>query len=122
MFDCSSLIGLRYRLGADGSNGEIDCINMVYKVQASLGIAMPPFNPAWYDCSWQQIARDLLTWGNRVDVPQYDGDMLLMRHQQKAFAVVWQTGILYINPDLEKVAWCPISSATNYHCFRSRKS
>jgi hypothetical protein len=122
MSDCSDLIGLRYRLGADGTDGEIDCIHLVYKVQARVGIEMPPLNPAWYDCSWRAITRDLLQWGRRVDVPEYDGDMLLMRQQQKAFAITWQTGILYINPELLKVAWCPVSKSTNYHCFRSRKS
>ena len=45
-----------------------------------------------------------MRWGVRVEKPAYDGDILLLRQQSKAFAVTWQTGILYINPDIEKVA------------------
>lgn len=122
MSDCSDLIGLRYRLGADGSNGEIDCIHMVYTVLDRLKIATPPFNPAWYDAGWRQIARDLLSWGHRVDFPAYDGDTLLFRQDLASFAVAWQTGILYINPQTERVNWCLVSSVTGYRCFRSRES
>lgn len=122
MSDCSDLIGLRYRLGADGTNGEIDCIHLVYTVLTRLQIPTPDFNPAWYDCGWRAIARDILRWGVQVDVPEYDGDVLLLRQDTKAFAVTWQTGILYINRQLEKVAWCPTSSITNYRCFRSSES
>lgn len=122
MSDCSDLIGLRYRLGADGSDGSIDCIHLVYVVLDRLGIATPEFRRDWYYASWQAVARALLTWGERVSRPQYDGDVLLFEQDRQAFGVTWQTGILYINRDLQKVAWCPISSVTKYHCFRLRES
>jgi len=122
MSDCSDLIGLRYRLGADGSNGEIDCIHLVYTVLDRLQIATPAFDPSWYDAGWRQIARDLLSWGHRVDFPAYDGDTLLFKQGRAAFSVAWHTGILYINPQTERVNWCPVSSVTNYHCFRSSGS
>lgn len=119
MCDCSDLIGLRYRLGADGSNGEIDCIHLVYTVLKRVGIVTPPLRQDWYTANWRTIARALLNWGDQVDRPEYDGDVLLLMQDTKAFAVTWQTGILYINSQLETVAWCPISSITNYRCFRS---
>ena len=122
MSDCSDLIGLHYRLGADGSDGSIDCIHLVYVVLGRLGITTPKFRQDWYDASWRTVARDLLAWGGRVSYPQYDGDVLLFEQDRQAFGVTWQTGILYINRDLQKVAWCPTSKLTKYHCFRSRKS
>lgn len=122
MSDCSDLIGLRYQLGADGTNGQIDCIHLVYTVQSRIGVKMPPFNANWYEATRQSIARDLLTWGHRVSQAEYDGDILLFRQELAAFAVAWQTGILYINPQTERVNWSPLSSITSYHCFRSNGS
>ena len=122
MSDFVDLIGYRFRLGADGSNGEIDCIHLVYVVLDGLGIDKPAFNPDWYTMSWRQWSRDLLRWGHRVAQPTYDGDVLLLMQDTPAFAVTWQTGILYINRQLKRVAWIPASNATNYHCFRSSGS
>jgi cell wall-associated NlpC family hydrolase len=122
MSDCLDLVGLRYRLGADGTDGEIDCIHLVYEVLRRLDIATPRFRPEWYEATPRIIARDLVRWGKRIAVPAYDGDVLLLRQQRTAFGVTWQTGILYINHQLERVAWCPVSAVTAYHCFRSRGS
>lgn len=119
MSDCSDLIGLRYRLGADGTDGEIDCIHLVYRVLERLNIASPEFKPQWYESDWRPIARDILQWGHRIAVPQYDGDVVLFKQAPQAFGVTWQTGVLYINRQAERVAWCPTSSITNCHCFRS---
>ena len=122
MSDCLDLIGLKAKLGADGSNGEIDCIHLVYEVQRRCGIPMPPFDSDWYTASSTRVFRDLLRWGDRVAEPQYDGDMLLLRERSWAFAVTWQAGILYINGQLGFVTWAPVSSFTNYHCFRMKGS
>lgn len=118
MCDCSDLIGLRYRLGADGTGGEIDCIHLVYVVLGRLGIPTPQFKADWYQAGWREVARDLLRWGDRVAAPAYDGDVLLFKQGTQAFGVTWQTGILHINPDLKQVAWCPASSISGCHCFR----
>lgn len=122
MSDCADLIGLRYRLGADGTNGEIDCINLVYEVLKRCQISTPEFRPEWYEMSWRPIARDLLAWGRPVSEPTYDGDVLLLRQDTKAFAVTWQRGILYINRQTERVNWCLPTAVSSYHCFRSRGS
>jgi hypothetical protein len=122
MSDCSDLIGYRYRLGATGKDGEIDCIHLVYTVLGRLHIPTPAFNPAWYTASRIQIARDLLQWGERISDPSYDGDVLLLKQGTTAFAVTWQAGILYICPNTEKVNWCPLAAQKGFHCFRMRSS
>jgi len=122
MCDCIDLIGRPYRLGADGTDREIDCIHLVYEVLQRLGIPAPEFDPSWYDGNRKQIVRALKAWGRRIDYPQYDGDVLLIPQQGWAFAVTWQAGILYINRHLEQVAWCPITAIRQCHCFRSRSS
>lgn len=111
---------MRYRLGADGTNGEIDCIHMVYAALRCMDIETPPFNPDWYGASKWKVIKDLMAWGNRVAHPQYDGDILLLAQDSWAFAVTWQTGILYINRQLERVAWCSVQSIGQNHCFRMR--
>lgn len=113
---------MRYRLGADGTNGEIDCIHLVYAALGYLGIATPTFNPAWYDANRVRIARDLLAWGRRVPQPLYDGDVLLLKEERPVFGVTWQTGILYCNRHLGKVAWTSAAAFTAYHCFRLKSS
>ena len=122
MSDCLDLIGLRYKLGADGSNGEIDCIHLVYKVLERCNIPTPEFEDAWYEASTTKVCRDLLRWGFQVDQPAYDGDVLLLKEDNWTFAVTWQTGIFYINRQLDSVAWGSVSSFTSYHCFRTKGS
>lgn len=122
MSNCLDLIGLRYRLGADGSQGEIDCIHLVYEVLRRCDIATPGFQHSWYEASTVKVCRDLLGWGYRIEQPAYDGDVLLLKEENWAFAVTWQTGILYVNSRLGFVTWAPVSSFTNYHCFRTKGS
>lgn len=122
MCDCADLVGLKYRLGADGSNGEIDCIHLVYIVLERLGMPVPDFRDDWYDASARVIARDLLRWGRRVDRAEYDGDVLLVAQDPWAFAVVWLQGALYINTEQGKVAWCAIHQLKSYRCFRMKGS
>ena len=112
---------MRYRLGADGSDGEIDCIHMVYVVLRDLGIATPAFDERWYEASWATIARAFLQWGRRVSAPRLDGDVLLMPGD-KAFAVVWQNGVLYIDRLGNRVCWSPLSTMPSCPCCRSKDS
>ena len=116
------LIGRPYRLGADGSGEEIDCIHLVYTVLDRLGIETPPFRQDWYAASRITIARDLLHWGRRVAQPTYDGDVALLPQEVAAFAVTWQSGLFYINRDLQQVAWCPIGALPTCPCFRMKGS
>ena len=122
MSDCLDLIGLRYRLGADGSNGEIDCIHLVYEVLRRCDIPTPTFQNTWYEASATRVCRDLLRWGYRIEEPAYDGDVLLFKEDNWAFAVTWQKGILYVNRHLGFVTWAPASSFMNCHCFRMKGS
>lgn len=120
--DCSDLIGLRYRLGADGTGGEIDCIHLCYKALERMGIDPPPFKQAWYECGKWEICRDLLGWGFRVQKPEYDGDILLLPQQSWAFAVTWETGILYVNRTNERVQWSTAQPFMTCPCFRTKSS
>ena len=116
------LIGTPYKLGANGSDGQIDCIHLVYTVLGRLGIETPPFRAKWYSASRVTIARDLLCWGRRIAKPAYDGDVALLPQEAAAFAVTWQNGLLYINRDLLQVAWCPIGAMPTFPCFRMKNS
>jgi hypothetical protein len=116
------VIGKRYEYGADGSGDTIDCIHLVYAVLSDLGIQAPQFKPSWYTASSRAIMRDLLAWGYRIDNPSYDGDVVLLEQHPAAFAVTWQTGLLYINQDLKAVAWCPIGNLPTRYCFRTRSN
>lgn len=114
------LIGKQYKLGADGSGNAIDCIHMVYAVLNELGINAPTFKSSWYKAGPRAILRDLLRWGVQVKNPLYDGDVVLLHQTPAAFAVTWQTGLLYINQDLKAVAWCPIGMLPILYCFRTK--
>ena len=114
------LIGKPYALGADGRDNAIDCIHLVYAVLRRLSIPAPPFDPSWYEASDRRILRALLTWGNRIHNPEYDGDVVLLREKTTAFAITWQNGLFYINKDLKAVAWCPIGILPTLYCFRTK--
>ena len=122
MSDCSDLIGMPYRFGADGSDGHIDCIHLCYQALERMGIDAPPFKQSWYEASKWEVYRDLMRWGLRVKKPAYDGDILLLPQQSWAFAVTWQKGILYIGPMTQKVQWSLVRAFTTYHCFRTKGS
>lgn len=111
-----------YRLGGDGSDGTIDCINLVYTVLDRVGISTPPFNPGWYVASRTSIARDLLRWGRRVAEPTYDGDVLLLPTEHKAFGAVWDNGILNIGELSQRVQWTPLWNCVACPCFRMKGS
>jgi hypothetical protein len=114
------LIGTPYKLGADGTDNAIDCIHLVFTVLQQLAITTPPFDAAWYEASDRRILRALLTWGNRIHNPEYDGDVVLLREKTTAFAITWQNGLFYINKDLKAVAWCPIGILPTLYCFRTK--
>ena len=119
---CFDLIGLPYRLGANGTDGYIDCIHLVTVALDCMRIKHPPITEDMYDASSRQIARWLITWGNRITQPSYDGDVLVLPSQQRAFGVVWNGGILYINELSRTVQWTPPSSFTGCPCFRTKGS
>jgi hypothetical protein len=110
--DCADLIGRPY------TYGEFDCIHLVYEVLERMQIPTPPFDLTWYEGNRVQIGRALLTWGRRIEQPTYDGDVVLLADEQLAFAVVWQAGLLYMNRQVEAVAWCPLQQVPSCVAFR----
>jgi cell wall-associated NlpC family hydrolase len=114
------LIGMEYRLGADGSNREIDCIHLCYRVLADLGIPVPAFKQSWYETDAREILKDINAWGIRVSYPHYNGDILLLPDSYRgwAFGVVWQNGFLLINRLTNQVNWCPSSVVQPKRIYR----
>lgn len=104
--NCLDLIGRPYRLG--GGDGTIDCIQMVYEVLKRLEIPTPTFRKSWYTDSRFTISRALLQWGERVEGTPYNGDVGITTDSSPVFLVACHNGVLYINRDLNAVAWCPI--------------
>ena len=117
-----ALLGKSYELGADGSGSSIDCIHLCVAVLDDLGIKRPLVNQDWYKMSRLGIVRELLHWGNRINKPLYDGDIILFSKEAHAFGVTWQQGALYIN-DLSKVVqWCPLHLIGPSRYFRGKDS
>ena len=112
------LLGLPYRYGADGSDGTIDCIHLVYEVLDDLQIPVPTFNNHWYGMQKFGYARDLLRWGKRVKDSPYNGDVLLFSGQHPMFGAVWQQGAIYINQASNSVSWCPLANLGKHWVFR----
>jgi len=116
------LIGKSYRLGADGSDGHIDCIHLVYTVLQRIDIPRPSFNPDWYYSNWRVVLKALQKWGTRATEPSYDGDVVLLSHNKFVFGVVWQSGILYINDPLATVSWNAVSAFKICRAYRHASS
>ena len=113
-----------YRLGGDGSDGEIDCIHVVYATLACLGIETPDFKQSWYQASDRQILRDIAHWGDCVDEPKYNGDVVLINTDQVVFGVVWDQGILVVSSMTKRVLWQPLGRLKPLirYCFRMKSS
>ena len=115
-----------YRLGGNGSDATIDCIHLVYEVLHDLGIPTPAFRQSWYEYPWVDIYRHLLRWGKQVERPTYDGDVCLLGSEALVFGVAWQSGILCISQQAQRVVWCPIAavevSRTFRHCSHTRET
>jgi hypothetical protein len=105
-----------YRLG--GGEGHIDCIQLVYLALQCMEIPTPPFNEDWYGMHRRGYLRDLLTWGNRVAGPVYDGDVLLLAGQRPMFGVVWELGALHISEMRNAVGWCPMDQLKTHWIVR----
>lgn len=120
MSGCERFIGQRYRLGADGSDGEIDCIHLVYAVLAELKIPTPSFQAPWYSASTREIYRAIRDWGRPIETPSYDGDVILWHEPGEllAFGVVWATGFLHINRSRDQVGWLPLTALPRSKAFR----
>jgi len=116
------LIGKKYKLGADGSGEEIDCIHLVYAVLKELDIPTPKFKEEWYSASTRDIIRDLRKWGRPIKIPLYDGDVVLQKQEHWSFGVVWQKGVLCINRLSKQVVWTPLINIIAPHCYRMKSN
>ena len=119
---CESLIGLRYRFGATGENGEIDCIHLVIKALNLMGFSPPPCARRWYKMTEAEIIGELQRYTDQIDRPVYNGDIAAWHDTRPAFGVTWETGLLYINRQTERVDWKPLGMFTIHRCFRMKGS
>jgi cell wall-associated NlpC family hydrolase len=117
---CENLIGLKYRLGADGSNGEIDCIHLVLQALRNMGFDAPDCDRRWYRMSKSAILEELQRYTDQVAHPVYNGDIAAWHDQRPAFGVTWETGILFVNQQTKRVDWKPVDAFTIHHCFRMK--
>ena len=111
-----------FEYGAKG-DGAIDCIHMVYRVLEEYEIPKPAFNEDWYNQGPGEYLRDLLRWGERLPQERlngslYNGDVLWMPGNGPIFAAIWQTGVLHINPRLNRVHWLPQTVFQELQGFR----
>jgi hypothetical protein len=81
---------------------------MTLKALELMGIDAPPMNRSWYDMTPYQWGRDLLTWGERITDPIYNGD-IIVRCAPAGFGVVWNGGFLHINERTASISWLPLS-------------
>ena len=69
--------------------GRTDCLWLTLTVLQALEIPAPTYNPEWYLMSTQGWLRELLLWGDHIDMPTYDGDVII-EARERAFCIVWR--------------------------------
>ena len=114
----SELLGMKFVMGADGTDRKIDCIHMCLYALDQFNIPRPDLNPDWYQTGAMTHLRAMRKWGERINQPDYNGDILWCGGSGPTFAVVWDQGILHINHLSETVHWCPVDRISNYRAFR----
>ena len=117
MYRCDQLLGMRYRWGGDGSNGEIDCIHMTRYALTAMGVPCPAHDPGWYEMSARAQIRHMRRWGVKVKHPTYDGDVIWLNASGPAFAELWDSGILHISLYSLRVAWLPADKVLEANRF-----
>lgn len=110
---------MSYRFGADGSDGFIDCIHLVYGCLRVLQVPTPEFKESWYEDSAREIFRDINRWGKRIVEPRYDGDIIVCPNAETrwSFGVTWKTGLLTIAPS-QRVSWTPNTLVPHSRAYR----
>ena len=111
---CEHLIGRRYEYGSD------DCIHLVIDALKALGKTPPDVADDWYKLSPRGILRELALYCDTLDVPAYDGDIILFGAKPPEFGVQWQSGVLFINHWISAVDWKPVASFTIRRSYRMK--
>lgn len=111
---CEHLIGRRYEYGGD------DCIHLVIDALKALGKNPPDVADDWYKLSPRGILRELALYCDTLDVPAYDGDIILFGAKPPEFGVQWQSGVLFINHLISAVDWKPVGSLMIRRSYRMK--
>lgn len=114
MSDLHDLLGVPYEYG------KTDCIYLTLKALERMGIDAPPLNRDWYEMSYRSWAKDLIRWGERVNEPSYDGDVIVCP-EPAGFCVVWNQGILQTNRSLGRATWLPLK-CFDFRCFHTSET
>jgi hypothetical protein len=107
---CDHLIGRRYER----------CHQLVIEAMQAMGLDAPPDQPDWYNLKMKGILREVKKYGDAVDAPAYDGDVVLLASDPPALGVTWQNGILYLNRLTGVVDWKPVSALTIRRSYRMK--
>ena len=102
------------------SYGKDDCIHLVFDALDQLQIKNPGVQSGWYGMSPKQVLGELNRYCDRVEQPSYDGDIALLDVRPLAFGVLWQSGVLFINPYVSAVDWKPVADLMIRRSYRTR--
>jgi hypothetical protein len=107
---CDHLIGRRYQR----------CHQLVLEAMQAMGLDAPSDQPDWYSLGMKGILREVKKYGDAVDAPAYDGDVVLLASDPPALGVTWQNGILYLNRLTGTADWKPVSALTILRSYRMK--
>ena len=107
---CEQFIGRRYER----------CHQLVIEAMQAMGLDAPADQPDWYGLDMKGILREVKKYGDAIDAPAYDGDVVLLAADPPALGVTWQNGILYLNRLTQTVDWKPLSALTIRRSYRMK--
>ena len=85
-----------------------------------MGLSPPNDQPDWYTLGIKGILREVRRYGDPIDAPLYDGDVVLLAANPAALGVTWQNGILYLNRLTGTADWKPVSALTILRSYRMK--
>jgi len=86
----------------------------------AMGLDAPSDQPDWYSLGIKGILREVKKYGDEVDTPAYDGDVVLLASDPPALGVKWQDGILYLNRLTGRADWKPLLALTILRSYRMK--
>lgn len=86
----------------------------------AMGLDPPSDQPDWYSLEIKGILREVRRYGDPIEAPLYDGDVVLLASNPAALGVTWQNGILYLNRLTGTADWKPVSALTILRSYRMK--
>jgi hypothetical protein len=85
-----------------------------------IGLNAPEDQPDWYSLDIKGILREVRKYGEAIEAPTYDGDVVLLASNPPALGVTWQNGVLYLNRLTGTADWKPLSALTILRSYRMK--